>query len=64
MLNLNIYLQYRVFGVYMNIKNSEKASGLSQSFKYPHGNGIVLILKWYGNIFIGFIDQLNCLTLF
>lgn len=63
-LNVNIHLIYTVFRVYMNIKNSEEAYGLSQSIKHPYGNNIVMVLKCYDNSFIGFINQLNCHTYF
>lgn len=61
---MNIYLTHNVFRVYMKIKNSEEAYGLSQSIKYPYGSNIVMVLKCYDNTFIGFIKQLNWQTYF
>lgn len=61
-INVNIYLRYTVFRVYMKSKNNEKTSGLSQSIKHPNGNNVVIWFKMLGlNIFIGFINQLNYL---
>lgn len=47
----------------MKMKNNEEASGLSQSVKHAYGNNIVMWFKmlWL-NIFTGFINQLNYLT--